>query len=417
MSPVRRAPSELTSSESALRREYLQDVLGLLWPAPVRCTTGRPGATTAGARDFVVVPGLGRPRLLLPLDAPRAAATALRRYSEPPSRLARLRLEALAVAMATGIGPLVMRDRVRVEHGPDGQDDTVERHLADVLGRDVRVGLHIGPARANRKPVLQLLSPDGELLGFVKVGVNGLTRRLVAAEGRSLEHLAGAGLTRVETPGVLHSGTWRDLEILVQEPLPIWQRRSPLAPARLAEGMLEVASVGGVRREVLAASGFWTGLADGLAALSPTPTVLALRGAFDVLTRRAADVEVPVGSWHGDWTPWNMASVPGRLLVWDWERFEQGVPLGFDALHFELQSAVTGEHTDPRRAVARCTARAAELLDPFGVARDDAPVVALAYLVALAVRYLQDGQAEAGARLGVLGQWLLPELVDQVAAL
>jgi hypothetical protein len=40
----------------------------------------------------------------------------------------------------------------------------------------------------------------------------------------------------------------------------------------------------------------------------------------------------------------------------------------------------------------------------------DAPVVAALYLVELGSRYLADGQAEAGARLGTLDGWLLPVL-------
>ena len=38
-------------------------------------------------------------------------------------------------------------------------------------------------------------------------------------------------------------------------------------------------------------------------------------------------------------------------------------------------------------------------------------------LIDLATRYVTDRQAEAGARLGVLGSWLLPVLVARVEAL
>ena len=60
------------------------------------------------------------------------------------------------------------------------------------------VSLRIGPPRANRKPVLELLSPGGEVLGFAKVGVTGLTRELVRAEAAALDVL-GAG--RADPPG------------------------------------------------------------------------------------------------------------------------------------------------------------------------------------------------------------------------
>jgi hypothetical protein len=46
-----------------------------------------------------------------------------------------------------------------------------------------------------------------------------------------------------------------------------------------------------------------------------------------------------------------------------------------------------------------------------------AEITALLYLVDLAARYLADRQAEAGARLGVLGTWLLPVLIDRVGRL
>ena len=61
--------------------------------------------------------------------------------------------------------------------------------------------------------------------------------------------------------------------------------------------------------------------------------------------------------------------------------------------------------------------RAGELLAPFGVASEARETTALLYLVDLAARYLTDRQAEAGARLGVLGTWLLPVLIRRVEEL
>jgi hypothetical protein len=43
-----------------------------------------------------------------------------------------------------------------------------------------------------------------------------------------------------------------------------------------------------------------------------------------------------------------------------------------------------------------------------------ARVTGLLYLIDLAARYLADRQAHAGARLGVLGDWLLPVLLKRV---
>ena len=109
-----------------------------------------------------------------------------------------------------------------------------------------------------------------------------------------------------------------------------------------------------------------------------------------------------------------MASLDDTLLVWDWERFTPGVPIGLDALHHDLQRRLMAQ-PDARAAVEQTLDAAARLLLPFGVVDPAATTgTALLYLVDLAARYLADRQAEAGARLGVLGRWLLPAILDRV---
>jgi len=109
-----------------------------------------------------------------------------------------------------------------------------------------------------------------------------------------------------------------------------------------------------------------------------------------------------------------MRPLADRLLVWDWERFTIGVPLGYDALHFDLQQRISSQ-PDGAAAVRQTLAAAPELLTPLGVTAPAAVrVTALLYLIDLAARYLADRQAEAGARLGVLGSWLLPVLLSTV---
>jgi len=418
MSPVRRAPSRLTGTEASLRAAYLGEVTDLLWPHPLETSIGRVGPASGHlVEEFVVVPNVRKPRLLLPAGAPRAAATAVRHYSEPRSRQAKIRLELLALSMRVGFGRALMRDRVQVRGSDDGSADTIESYLTAALGMPVRVSLHIGPARANRKPVLSLLSQVGELLGFAKIGINDLTRRLVLAEQASLAVLAGASWRYTTVPTLLHAGRWRELEVLVQSALPIGRPRVPMSPDRLTQSMIEVASVGGMTEQRLVGSSYWHTLSARLQELEPGQDTIALHEAAAVLADRGADAVLRMGAWHGDWTPWNMASVVDTILLWDWERFTGPVPLGFDAVHYRLQRAVVRGGSDPRSAVSESVADSPMLLAPFGLAAAEAELTALLYLVDLAARYLRDGQAEAGARLGVLGQWLLPELMARVAAL
>ena len=64
-----------------------------------------------------------------------------------------------------------------------------------------------------------------------------------------------------------------------------------------------------------------------------------------------------------------MATTTDSVLVWDWERFGTGVPIGFDALHFDFQRLLT-RGVEAGAAVDTMTARAHRLLAPFEVATE-----------------------------------------------
>jgi hypothetical protein len=409
MSPVKTAPAELVAGDAALRTQYLTEVLDLLYPWPCR-TDGSPGTPIA---EYLVVPDARRPRLLVPAESRRVAAAAVRRYAEPQSRAAKLKRNAVVAAVRTGASAVLLRDRVRVT-GP--YSSSIDGYLSEQLGRELSVSVHIGPARANRKPVLQLIGPEGDTFGFGKLGTGPLTQQLVKAETAALTALAGSGLTRLTVPRVLHAGEWRGLQVLIQSALPVWLPRAPLSSRRLIAAMLDIAGCCGYTAGKLDSSAYWHELRTRLAAVSDRPEGASLGSAAELLVKHAGDTTFRYGAWHGDWAPWNMANLADALLVWDWERFATGVPMGFDAIHHELQRRIqsTGDAPD---AVEQTVKRAGELLAPFGVEPAGREVTALLYLVDLAVRYLTDRQAEAGARLGVLGTWLLPVLIRRVEEL
>jgi hypothetical protein len=131
---------------------------------------------------------------------------------------------------------------------------------------------------------------------------------------------------------------------------------------------------------------------------------------------RAGHVALRLGSWHGDWTPWNMAADGSRLLLWDWEHFEVGVPAGFDAVHHAVNSGVRSG-SSVRTAYGDTWERCSELLGSF---QDDGaaqPLTVLLYAVHIASRYLMDGEVEAGTTLGDVPTWLEPVLADASSAL
>jgi hypothetical protein len=412
----------------------LQETCELLWPPPTVVTLegtqaaafgpggGRQaaggGPAAAPDREFALVAGIHRPPLMVPAER-RLAAVAVRHHSRPRSAAARMGVKALCFGLGAGLGGTVLRGalRGRVRVATPVGTDSIEEYLKTVLSRDLTVSMYLGPARANRKPVLQLLAPGGEPAGFAKIGVNPLTRGLVRAERDALARLGAARLTRLTVPRVLHYDTWHGLEVLVLSALPAWLAPGRLPAPRLVGAMIELAGVAGLRQEPLAASRYLGRLAGRLAAIDHTQERVVLGQALDVLAARAGQQTLTLGSWHGDWSPWNMASTAGGLMVWDWERFATGVPLGFDALHHRLQTEVATARSDPRAAAQRCLERAPAHLAPFGLSVTQARLTAILYLTDLATRYLADRQAQAGARLGAPRTWLIPAIMQATAQL
>jgi hypothetical protein len=406
----------------------LRETCELLWPPPAKITVDSGGSgwpsprraqhPAAGSRpgdsEFALIPGVKRPPLLVPTDR-RAAAAAVRHHSATRSPAARLCVRALSIGLAGGLGGALLRGRVLVS-APAGAE-TIERYLSSVMSCDIRVSIELGRARANRKPVLQMLNGSGDAVGFAKIGVNPLTCKLVRAENESLERLSKAGLKEIEIPRVLHYDRWHGLEILVLSALPAWRPRRSLPAARLAAAMGELARVDGLQTEPLVGGSYLRQLQARLASADEGPEHAALAQSLDALTAQADGTALNFGCWHGDWAPWNMANTGHGLLVWDWERFTGGVPLGFDALHYWLQCEVGMNRSDPRTAAGACLERAPKLLESFGVTARQADLTAVLYLADLATRYLVDRQAQAGARLGAPGTWLIPAIASKVGRL
>jgi hypothetical protein len=320
---------------------------------------------------------------------------------------------AFALGLASGLGGTLLGVRVRVTAPPEAE--SIESYLKSVLSPDIRVSIRLGPARANRKPVLQLHTTSGAAAGFVKIGFNPLTRDLVRAEAASLAWLQSAGLDGISLPRVIHHGQWHGMDVLVSSGLPVWRRRRGLSGAQLSTAMETVARVGGLQEGTLAGDAYLKQLRERMEAADPGPERSALLEALDTIAATGLCTGLTFGAWHGDWAPWNMASTTGGLLVWDWERFASGVPLGFDALHYWLQSEVGPQHRDPLASATDCFEHAAGLLAPFGIDPVRARLTAALYVADVATRYLVDRQAAAGAPLGAPGTWLIPALVGEVA--
>ncbi|WP_141578275.1 hypothetical protein [Actinomadura sp. WMMA1423] len=367
-----------------------------LWP-DARVEAVPPGRSEGARRELAFLPDARRPRLLVPAGMPRAAAAALRRYSHDLGLKQRASRGLTAAAVRTGLPERTLRDRLRVTGG----GPSIEDRLSELLGRPVVVSVGLGSARANRKPILHALSPRGEAVAFVKIGDTGTARGLLAGEAAALsylgERLAGPGSPEgLHVPRLLHHGTWRELDLLVLEPLPtgaLGLRRREQAPLAQMRTLFEV---GGVERAPLRGSAYW----EEMAASPGLVLDERQRDRFGEVVERVGkahgDLVLDFGAWHGDWTPWNMAWHRGVLRLWDWERFSRGVPAGFDLLHYRLQEAMRTASEPP---YATWPDGAAALLGPLGLTGPAAEATVRLYLLELCRRYLLAAQEPIGGPL------------------
>ena len=387
-----------------------------LWPAPataalVHRAPAEPGRRVV--REFAFLPNAERPRLIVPVGMPAAAAAAMRRYSQALSGAERYGRAMFAMVLRTGLGERFLTDRVRISVPADHADElrSVEGVLGHALGEPVVVSLGLGNRRANQKPILHVLTPAGRTRAFVKVGDNDMARTLVRGEAEALRRVAALPLRKITPPKVLGLTSWAGLDLLVLSPLATTAQRS-VAKERVPYGAIaELATAGGVTTGELASSDHWGRTRASVAAIADPEIATLLNSVIEGLERRHGRTTFRYGCWHGDFAPWNLQWRGDRVALWDWERFASGVPLGFDALHYRqaLDSARLRDANAATRALAR---HARADLERVGVPAELAGPTVTLYLLELCSRFLLDAQEETGEPLRARARWLLDFLAS-----
>jgi hypothetical protein len=344
--------------------------------------------------SYVVLPSLRRPGMLVPPGSRRGAAAAARQYLLVPGRKGTAATGAAVAALRTGVPQRLGRDRLGVHVAAgvaDGElPDLVLRHrLAALLGaRDVELVVRVGATRPNGKPVVQVGEPTGRVLAYAKVGWNELTRPLVAAEAEALASFA----SRPDPPRtfqvsrLLHSLDWQGNTVTVVEPLVGGSPVSAFDPPR--DATHELALGGAVSRCALAESDWWADVRARISAVGAD-----LDDAADAVAAEAGATLLRFGRGHGDWTPWNMRRLDGRLVVWDWERSRDGVPVGIDAAHYGLLVALNARKLPPPRAVADTLARAPSWLADLEQPVEAARVIVCLELLEMSLRFAEARRA------------------------
>jgi hypothetical protein len=283
----------------------------------------------------------------------------------------------------------------------------LRHHMAAVLGADdVELAVRVGATRPNGKPVVQVSEPGGRVLAYAKVGWNDLTRPLVAAEAGALRGFAAGGDAphTFRVARLLHAEEWQGNTLAVVEPLVGGTPVTTHDPPR--EATRELALGGAVAGAPLAESEWWAAARARIDAAGAD-----LGTAADAIAAEAGALTLGFGRGHGDWTPWNMRRLDGRLVVWDWERSRDGVPVGLDALHYGLLVALNARRLPPPRAVADTLARAPDWLRALDQPPAAARVMLCLELLEMSLRYAEARRAGVTVRHDRFGT-ALHQLLD-----
>ncbi|WP_460788783.1 hypothetical protein [Nocardioides maradonensis] len=262
-----------------------------------------------------------------------------------------------------------------------------------------------------QKPVLQVLDRRGATIAFAKVSTNEHTDRLVDHEARALRAFGRRAPAGLRTPALLHEGDWRGCRLTVQEALR-GDARLPVTADLRAAAASGLAAAWGTFLRPIADSAFAGRLLERVGPVPRSPWEQRLREAVETAFDRTGELDLTFGAAHGDWVPWNMVADGGRLAVWDWEGLVTDVPVGFDELHWRVNSAVAIKGQAPQLAVPEQIRGAIGALSDSAGGRRRAQVTALWYVLDLATRYVQEGEDLLGATpLSRLDTWLVPTLV------
>lgn len=283
------------------------------------------GSNRSADETYVFLPGRGDPRVVVDAASDAAMRDAVGRMASRALPGVVRRLVPIGSKVASRVGSTWS---INAREG----EPTLRQHLSDLLGRDVRLSVVVGPPRPNRKPVVRCF--DGEaMVAVAKLGPESHTGAMVRNEARWLAEFDDRPLESSITPDLLHHGRFGDCELLVMSSLPLADEIpvtiGEMPNEVLAELIDRTGTTLGIGR-----SGFWRALYSRVGELVD----LAICDAVAAIVDDPAAGRLPISFWHGDWSPWNVGrGSDGRWCVWDWERSNTMAPIGFDVLHLHHQ--------------------------------------------------------------------------------
>jgi hypothetical protein len=221
-------------------------------------------------------------------------------------------------------------------------DVSVFEYLRDAVKcADLEFALSLGTPGPHRKPVIQLSTREGSILGYAKVGWNEATNSLVKNEADTIKSLFCGSFENFVMPSVLNAGWWHSRYIAI-----LSSPESRLLPAAKTLNLQYINTINElaglhIRRETVQESAFWSELLIRVKKIKNGHYRGILeRKAIPWIENSLGDARLPFHMSHGDFAPWNSFIRDGRLYLYDWEYARRDAPPGWDLFHFIYQTNV-----------------------------------------------------------------------------
>jgi hypothetical protein len=302
---------------------------------------------------FIGLPSLSNPRILIPMASSRVQARAFDLYS-PGSIQGKIFKWMGKAGAVCGMLNLTGHGFVRPV-----QDFKGTETIAPVLKREVLADLQnaweaaldkgvlsfalsLGEPNRYRKVTALIFDKTANPVAFAKVACTDQAKALVANEVAALGQINLSGFRGLVAPDLLGHGKVENIAWILQSPL-LHGRSSPnnlkkehfSFLAELSQASAQVMPLNSwdvVKYLKVAVSNPVLAIKPGFE--SETPFILDLARRFQTMPVEDAQRPWPFTAAHGDFAPWNMRLVDGRLGLFDWEYFMPLAPAGWDLLYF-----------------------------------------------------------------------------------
>ncbi|RMF59466.1 MAG: hypothetical protein D6748_06325 [Calditrichaeota bacterium] len=328
---------------------------------------------------------------LWPLDSEAAFVKGLNLY-QPQNLIARLAWKGFHYFTVLSDVPRWILPKVCLQWNDvkEGETLTFIEHIKNIFDcDDLTLAIALGTPKSERKPILQIMSPNGKVLGYVKLGWNDVTNRLVSNEIKALQMMAEQRLP-FQVPRLLYAGQWGEQFLCIQTP--------PSEKTKGAHWNLDKRYLSGLRSlsqinrldNRLRESVFWQNIMERRKLIKNSYWRHAIDvGIQEVQTSLILNGQkVPFHFCHGDFAPWNVAIIDkdDTVFLFDWEYAQWEAPAGYDLYHWIVSTLWLLKKESPAKIISEVkgvieASFVQEYFKVAGVTESDLLVLFLLYLL------------------------------------